>query len=102
MECPRYFVYIATNKWNNVLYAGVTNNPIRRIKEHRKGSTKFTKKYNVCKLIYIEEHYTSLEAIHREKQIKGYSRTKKLNLIWKQNPKMNDLELVWDPSLRSG
>lgn len=98
----RFFVYIATNKWNNVLYTGITNNPQRRIFEHKAGGSKFTQKYNINKLIYLEEFNSPKDAIQREKQIKGYSRIKKLRLIWKQNPKLEDLELIWDPSLRSG
>ena len=75
----QYFIYIMTNKNNNVLYVGVTNNLIRRVYEHRNKLIEgFTQKYNVIKLAYYEVFNDSLSAITREKQIKGGSRQKKL------------------------
>ena len=63
-----YYVYILTNK-SNTLYIGVTSNPIKRIHEHKQKKVKgFTEKYNINKLIYIEEYPTPLEAIQREKK----------------------------------
>jgi len=97
-----YYVYIATNYTNTVLYTGVTNNPDRRMFEHaNKNSDGFTAKYNINKLIFAEEFETSYEAITAEKKIKGWTRAKKLNLIKKHNPGLKDL-LEIDPSLRSG
>jgi putative endonuclease len=87
-----YYVYILSNKNDSVLYTGVTNDLARRCFEHKEGLTPgFTKKYNVDKLIYFEMFdYIDL-AIKREKQIKGYSRAKKIALIEKANPNWNEL-----------
>ena len=77
-----FYVYILTNKNNSVLYTGVTNNLKRRITEHRnKIFSSFTKKYNVNKLVYYEEFDQIEKALLREKQIKGGSRQKKIDLI---------------------
>ena len=87
-----YFVYIATNKNNTVLYTGITNNIERRMYEHKnKIIAGFTSKYNVNKLIYYEEFSNPTEAITAEKKIKGWLRKKKLTLIKKQNPWFRDL-----------
>jgi len=81
-----------TNKWNKVLYIGVTNNLWRRVEEHKMHLHKgFTSKYNVEKLVYYEEFDDPSDAIAREKQIKGGSRQKKITLINNMNPKWEDL-----------
>ena len=92
MKIHTYFVYILTNKNNNVLYTGVTNDLSRRTWEHKQKLMKgFTQKYNVDKLIYFELFdYIDL-AISREKQIKAYSRAKKVSLINSLNPNWDDL-----------
>ena len=78
----QYFVYILTNKSNKVLYIGVTNNLYRRMFEHKnKMADGFTKKYNVTKLVYYEIFRDVRNTIYREKQIKGGSRAKKIELI---------------------
>lgn len=88
----QYYVYIATNKINTVLYIGVTNNLVRRIYEHKnKFVSSFTSKYNIAKLVYYEVFEDIEEAIKREKQLKGGSRKKKLDLIKKMNPMFKDL-----------
>lgn len=88
-----YYVYIATNKNNTVLYTGVTCDIDRRIFEHEnklhEGS--FTSKYNVNKLVYAETTPYINNAIEREKQIKGWTRQKKIDLINSVNPKWEDL-----------
>jgi len=87
-----YCVYIMTNKYNTVLYTGVTNNLMRRIYEHKNGLAEgFTKKYNVHKLVYYEVGDNIHAAIAREKQIKGGSRQKKIDLINSMNPEWKDL-----------
>ena len=87
-----YYVYILTNKNNNVLYTGVTSNLLKRIDEHRRKLVKgFTSKYNVNKLVYYEETQDINGAIMREKQIKGYVRSKKIKFIESKNPKWEDL-----------
>lgn len=81
-----------TNKNNGVLYTGVTSNIFKRVAEHKnKAVDGFTSKYNITKLVYYEEYETIPEAIAREKQIKGGSRKKKLDLINGKNPEWKDL-----------
>jgi len=88
MKLHCYYVYILTNANHTVLYTGVTNDLVRRVFEHEKKIFKgFTSKYNVDKLIYFELFDFIDLAIKREKQIKGYSRKKKLALIDSLNPK---------------
>lgn len=86
-----YYVYIMTNKTNSVLYVGVTNDLSRRAREHKSGVLPgFTQRYHTDKLIYFEEYSNVNDAISREKQIKGYNRAKKNELIKKQNPEFKD------------
>jgi putative endonuclease len=88
----QYFVYILTNKYNKVLYVGVTNNLIRRVYEHKnKLISGFTSKYNVNKLVYYESFPSVFDAIKREKEIKGWKRKKKVTLINSFNPEWKDL-----------
>jgi len=92
MKIRLYYVYILTNANHTVLYTGVTNDIVRRIFEHKKKIIKgFTSKYNVDKLVYFEVFDFVDLAIAREKQIKGYSRVKKLALINSFNPQWIDL-----------
>lgn len=92
MPPKEFFVYIITNISNTVLYVGVTNNLIRRINEHKnKLADGFSKQYNLDKLVFFEIYSDAESAILREKQLKGGSRQKKLNLIKKDNPKFRDL-----------
>lgn len=98
-----YFVYIATNKRNTVLYTGVTSTIYKRMFEHKNKMTpSFTSKYNVNKLVWGESFGTPIEAISAEKRIKGWTRVKKIALIEKTNPQWNDLlALDRDSSLHS-
>ena len=92
MVIKLYYVYILTNAYNKVLYTGVTNNLERRCYEHKQKLIKgFSQKYNVDKLIYFEKFDFIDLAIAREKQIKGYSRVKKIILIDQFNNAWNDL-----------
>ena len=86
-------IYILTNKNNTVLYTGVTSDLRKRLYEHKNKiyASAFTKKYNVTKLVYFEVFTLIEEAIAREKQIKGGSRKKKIELINSLNPDWNDL-----------
>jgi putative endonuclease len=109
MKIYQYYVYIMTTSRNKVLYTGVTNNLVRRCHEHKNGLTKgFTKKYNICKLVYYEVFDHIETAIKREKQIKTITRAKKESLINNFNPEWEELFLNTtlktppDPSLRSG
>jgi putative endonuclease len=92
MKTHNYYIYIMTNKNNTVLYTGVTNDLRRRIYEHKNKLRKgFTKKFNIDKLVYFE-HFPDIQlAIRREKQIKGGSRAKKIELIESDNPEWKDL-----------
>jgi putative endonuclease len=86
------FIYILTNKSNTVFYVGVTNNLIRRIREHKNHSAEsFTSKYNITKLVYYEVCSDPIVAITREKQLKGGNRANKLCLIQGMNPLFKDL-----------
>jgi putative endonuclease len=88
----QYYVYILTNKSNNGLYIGVTNDLERRIYEHKnKMIDGFTKKYNLTKLVYYEATTDVGSAIEREKQLKNWHREWKMNLIKEFNPEWKDL-----------
>lgn len=81
-----------TNHANTVFYTGVTTKLIKRVYEHRQKLVPgFTEKYNVNKLVYFEVFEDVTEAIKREKQLKGGSRQKKINLIMSKNPEFKDL-----------
>ena len=91
-EDKQYYIYILTNKSNNVLYVGVTNDLIRRIFEHKSKLVEgFTKKYNLWKLVYYEAADNIESAINREKQLKNWHRDWKMNLIDQFNPDWKDL-----------
>jgi putative endonuclease len=99
-----YFVYIMSSK-SGVLYIGATNNLERRVFEHKRGPIEgFTRKYRVTRLVYVEEFTGADEMVARERQLKGWTRKRKLELIHGQNPGMNDYarRTARDPSLRSG
>ena len=87
------FVYILTNRWDTVLYTGVTSALYDRVEKHIKKiyPTSFTAKYNVNKLVYYQWFPSILEAIAYEKKIKGGSRRKKIELITRFNPSWRDL-----------
>ncbi len=84
-----YYVYIVTNPERTVLYTGVSNNLERRLIEHwmnRGDSKTFTGKYYCYNLIFYEEYQYINSAIAREKEIKGWRRQKKMDLIRTMNP----------------
>ena len=86
------YIYILANQRNGTLYVGVTNNIVRRVYEHKNDLVEgFTKKYCVHLLVYYEVYSNMIEAITREKQIKKYSRSKKLELIERENEEWKDL-----------
>ncbi|WP_028667333.1 GIY-YIG nuclease family protein [Runella zeae] len=86
MKDHSYYVYILTNYSKTVLYVGVTNNLVRRLDEHKQGLSGFTAKYNCFYLLYWEHHKYVYNAIEREKEIKGWRRSKKETLINEFNP----------------
>jgi len=84
-----------TNR-SKTLYTGVTNDLMRRVYEHKNKMTAgFTKKYNITRLVYFEETNDVQSAITREKEIKGWLRSKKITLIESKNPKWKDLSEGW-------
>ena len=86
------YVYFLFNKRNGTLYTGVTRNLAKRVYEHKTKTVEgFTNQYGVDKLGFYEIHSTIVSAIEREKQIKGGSRKKKLDLIEEMNPEWKDL-----------
>jgi len=87
-----YFVYILASKKNGTLYIGVTDNLIKRISEHKNNLAEgFTKKYSIHILVYFEEYSDITEAILREKRLKVWKRSWKIDLINKENSKWRDL-----------
>jgi len=88
-----YYVYILTNKYGTVLYTGVTKDLVKRVYEHKNHLDKdsLTAKYKVNKLVYFEQTTDVKSAIEREKQIKSWSRDRKISLIFEMNPNWVDL-----------
>ena len=94
-----YYVYIMTNQ-SKTLYVGMTNDLEKRVGEHKcKLIPGFTKKYNMTHLVYFESGNDVNAIISREKQIKGWLRSKKITLIESQNPQWKDLGGMLDPSV---
>ncbi|MBQ8493576.1 MAG: GIY-YIG nuclease family protein [Alistipes sp.] len=88
----RYYVYIMGNASRTSVYTGVTNNLQRRVQEHKAGIVPgFTSRYKCNRLLYYEDYQDIRTAISREKQIKGWTRAKKENLIATMNPDYVDL-----------
>ncbi len=91
----QYYVYIMTNA-TRTLYVGVTSNLLRRVYEHKDKLTDgFTKKYNVTWLAYYEVTSDVSAALTREKQLKKWSRGKKVALIQSMNLRWKDLAQDW-------
>ena len=88
-----YYVYILASATNYTVYIGVTSDLIRRVYEHREhlDPDSFTSKYGVHKLVYFEQTNEVKSALEREKQLKGWRRSKKNALIEKMNPQWKDL-----------
>ena len=87
-----YYVYILTNHLKTVLYIGVTSDLEKRLWEHNNSNVEsFSKRYQTFKLVYFEQTTDALSAISREKQLKGWTRKKKDDLISKSNKRWKDL-----------
>ncbi|MEE8188680.1 MAG: GIY-YIG nuclease family protein [Kiloniellales bacterium] len=87
-----YYVYILASRKNGTLYAGMTNDLVRRAYEHRQRlADGFTKKYNVKKLVYFEAHEDVRQAAQRERNLKRWRRAWKIDLIERENPDWDDL-----------
>ena len=96
--CPDrcYYVYILASD-SRVLYTGVTNDLQRRVYRHKTGMLPgFTKRYSVTRLVYFEMTTDVRSALEREKQLKAWRRSKKVELIEAENPLWSDLTQEWD------
>ena len=106
MHRRHYYVYIMANL-SRTLYVGVTSNLYARVAEHKAGDgSAFTSRYKLKRLVYVETTTDVHAALQREKQLKGWTRSRKIELIEALNPDWNDMSSEWDqetdPSLRSG
>ena len=103
----QYYVYILASI-SKVLYVGITNDLALRLAQHRAVHDCFTGHHKVNRLVHYETARNPMDAIRREKQIKGWARRKKVALIEAANSTWRDLSEDWsakkdpDPSLRSG
>lgn len=93
-----WYVYIMTNKHQGVIYIGVTNNLLERVKEHKLKvyPNSFTAKYNCDKLVYFEEWNDGFDASKRENQFKKWKRAWKIKLIEDMNPSWMDISINWN------
>ena len=86
-----YYTYILASGKHGTLYIGVTNNIRQRLELHRSGhGSEFAKRYEVHRLVHLEEHPTAEDAIHREKRLKRWNRDWKIRLIEAENPDWSD------------
>lgn len=99
----RYYVYILAGPARH-LYIGVTNNLVRRLMEHRSGMdpSAWTHQHGATRLVHFEWTDDVRAAIAREKQLKGWTRRRKIELTESGNPDWNDLAPAPSPSLREG
>jgi putative endonuclease len=90
-----YYTYIMASRTKR-LYIGVSNDIERRVWEHKTGDVPgFTSKYKINRLVYYEDYESILDAIEREKQLKGWLRRRKVELIEEENPEWDDLAEGW-------
>jgi putative endonuclease len=95
MNEHEYFVYIVCSR-SGTLYVGITNSICRRALEHKRGEIEgFASKYHCDRLVFYEGFDDVHKAIGREKQLKGWSRAKKIALIESRNPRWEDLAETW-------
>jgi putative endonuclease len=87
-----YFVYIIASRKDGAIYIGVSNDIVRRIYEHRNNVVPgFASKYNITRLVWFEMYDDPISAISREKELKKWKRSWKVQLIEAENPQWNDL-----------
>lgn len=90
-----FYVYIMASR-SRVVYTGVTNDLARRVNEHKVGlNAGFTRRYRVTRLVYFEEFTDIRDAIAREKEIKGWRRSRKTSLVEERNPLWDDFAKDW-------
>ena len=96
----KFWVYIMASL-SGTLYIGITNDVDVRVRQHKAGEIEgFSKKYRCTRLVYFESFENVLKAISREKQLKGWRRSKKIALIEKMNPRWEDLAAEWGAEMR--
>ena len=101
MRDHNYYVYLVTNKHRTTLYIGMTNDLGCRIVEHKNGEIAgFTQRYQLNRLVWFEYFSDVTAAIAREKELKGWLRSKKIVLIEKENPRWFDLSADWEQQPR--
>ena len=101
MRNHRYYVYIVASR-SHTLYIGFTSVIERRIQQHKDGTFEgFSSHYSCNRLVYLEAHDDVHRAIDREKQLKRWSRSKKITLIERRNPTWQDLSEDWGKPLSS-
>jgi putative endonuclease len=87
-----FCVYMMASRRRGTIYIGITSNLVKRVWEHREGVVEgFTKQYNVKRLVWYEVHEDPVEAITREKRLKEWRRSWKIDLIEEKNPYWRDL-----------
>ena len=92
----QYYVYMLASKTR--LYVGMTNDRERRLQEHRtKAVEGFTSRYNIDRLVWYEVTNSAVDAVAREREIKGWRREKMVELIEAENPNWTDLAMDWWP-----
>ena len=97
----KYYVYIMASR-SRSLYIGVTGNLPNRILQHKSGEgSRFARRYRINQLVFVEEADRAQDAIAREKQLKRFTRAKKLALIQAQNPRWADLAKDWSAAAHS-
>ena len=95
-----FWTYIVSSR-SGTLYIGITNNIERRMREHKSGEFEgFASRYHCNRLVYYEKYDDVRKAIDREKQLKGWTRVKKIALIEKVNPRWADLAESWGAEMR--
>ncbi len=95
-----YYTYILASR-SRTLYAGVTSEIEVRVQQHKAGTfAGFSQKYNCNRLVWFERHPFVEDAIAREKQLKGWSRKKKIWLIERENPAWVDLSEGWGKPMK--
>jgi len=100
MPTRSYYTYIVASP-SKTLYIGITSNLETRIHEHRTKACKgFSATYSCSRLVLFETYATAPSAINREKQLKGWTRAKKVKLIEQTNPSWNDLSEEWGKPIR--
>jgi putative endonuclease len=88
----QFYVYILASRPGGALYVGVTSDLVRRVYEHKSGTSDgFTKRYRIDRLVYFENYSSARDAIQREKNIKHWSRAWKTKTIAMKNPSWRDL-----------